>query len=85
MPSAKAIKARNTKYYKRNAESIRSQSRDNYKKKLNKKAASRDYSKARYSADPQKVRAAAREKYNINPEPKMEACHGQYSSLSWAI
>ena len=49
------------------------------KKKLNKKAASRDYSKACYSADPQKVRAAAHEKYNINPEPKMEASHGQYS------
>ena len=32
MPSAKAIKARNIKYYKRNAESITSQSRDNYKK-----------------------------------------------------
>ena len=77
MPSAKAIKARNRKYYKRNAESIRSQSRDNYKKNpLNKKAASCDYSKARYSADPQKVRAAPREKYNINPEPKMEASHG---------
>ena len=68
MPSAKAIKARNRKYYKRNAESIRSQSRDNYKKHpLNKKAASCDYSKARYSADPQKVREAACEKYNINP------------------
>ena len=79
MPSAKAIKARNRKYYKRNAESIRSQSRDNYmykKNPLNKKAASRDYSKAHYSADPQKVRAAAGEKYNINPEPKMEASYG---------
>ena len=85
MPSAKAIKARNRKYYKRNAESIRSQSRDNYKKKRKKKAASRDYSKARYSADPQKVRAAAREKYNINPEPKMEASHGQYSTHSEMI
>ena len=86
MPSAKAIKARNIKYYKRNAESVRSQSRDNYnKKKLNKKAASRDYSKVRYSADPQKVRAAACEKYNINPEPKMEASHGQYSTHSEMI
>ena len=55
------------------------------KKNLNKKAASRDYSKVRYSADPQKVRAAAREKYNINPEPKMEASHGQYSTHSEMI
>ena len=86
MPSAKAIKARNRKYYKRNAESIRSQSRDNYKKNpLNKKAASCDYSKAHYSADPQKVRAAPSEKYNINPEPKMEASHGQYSTHSETI
>ena len=30
MPSAKAIKARNRKYYKRNAESITSQSREKY-------------------------------------------------------
>ena len=65
MPSAKAIKARNRKYYK--------------------KAASRDYSKARYSTDPQKVGAAAREKYNINPEPKMEASYGQYSTHSETI
>ena len=86
MPSAKAIKARNRKYYERNAESVRSQSRDNYnKKKLNKKAASRDYSKVRYSADPQKVRGAACEKDNINPEPKMEASHGQYSTHSEMI
>ena len=55
------------------------------KKNLNKKAASRDYSKARYSADPQKVRAAAHEKYNINPDPKMEASHGQYSTHSEMI
>ena len=51
----------NRKYYKSNAESIRSQSRDNYQNNpQNKKAASRDYSKARYSADPDKARAAAR-------------------------
>ena len=55
------------------------------KKNLNKKAASLDYSKARYSADPQKVRAAACEKYNIHPEPKMEASHGQYSTHSEMI
>ena len=55
------------------------------KRNLNKKAASRDYSKACYSADPQKVRAAACEKYNINPEPKMEASHGQYSTHSEMI
>ena len=70
MPSAKAIKARNIKYYKRNAESIRSQSRDNYKKKLNKKAASRDYSKACYSADPQKVRAAPLRNIILIQSPK---------------
>ena len=34
MPSAKAIKARNRKYYKRNAESIRSQSRKQSKSKV---------------------------------------------------
>ena len=55
------------------------------KNSLNKKAASRDYSKAHYSADPQKVRAAAGEKYNINSEPKMEASHGQYSTHSETI
>ena len=55
------------------------------KNPLNKEAASRDYSQARYSADPQKVRAAAREKYNIYPEPKMEASHGQYSTHSETI
>ena len=48
-------------------------------------AASCDYSKGRFSADPQKVRAAACEKYNINPEPKMEASRGQYSTHSETI
>ena len=67
MPSARAIKARNRKYYKNNAESITSHSRDNYKTNpQNKMAASRDFSKARYSADLQKARAAARELYSTN-------------------
>ena len=56
MPSARATKARNRKYYKSNAESIRSQNRENYQNNpQNKKAASRDYFKARYSADPEKA------------------------------
>ena len=41
MPSARTIKARNKKYYKRNSESIRSRKRDNYQNNLqNKKDAS---------------------------------------------
>ena len=48
---------------------------------LSKKVASRDYSKVRYSADPEKARAAAREQYSANPETKMAAAQEQYSTI----
>ena len=63
MSSARTIKARNGKYYKSNAESIRSRKRDNYQNNPQNK---KDASCASYKADINKAKATARKQYNKN-------------------
>ena len=82
MPSAKAIKARNRKYYKRNAESITSQSREKYSTNPEPK---KESAREKYRTNPEPKKESAREKYSTNPEPKMEASHEQYSTHSEMI
>ena len=62
MPWARAIKVRNGKYYKSNAENIRSRKRDNYQ---NNPQNRKDASRASYMADPNKTKQTARKQYRI--------------------
>ena len=76
MPSAKAIKARNRKYYKRNAESITSQSREKYSTNPEPK---KESAREKYRTNPEPKKESAREKYTINPEPKKESAREKYT------
>ena len=87
MPSARTIKARNEKYYKSNAESIRSR---NITIKIIPKTASKQYNN---NPEPQKaashdlyrthsetIKEDARKQYKTNQGPKRRAARKQYSA-----
>ena len=77
MPSARTIKTRNGKYYKSNAESIRSSGslvsnilKTNPERK-------RRAARKQYKTSPERKRRTARKQFRINPEPKRRTAHKQ--------
>ena len=62
----------------KNAENIRSQSRDKYQNNPQIKRMPRE--RVIYNADPNKAKEAACKQYSTNPEPKKKAARKQYSA-----
>ena len=80
MPSAEAIKVRNRKYYKGNAENIRSPSRDNYQNNPQIKSIPRERATT-MTLTINKAKEADRKQYSTNPEPKKRTARKQYSVI----
>ena len=95
MPSARTIEARNGKYYKSNAESIRSSeplvsnivliqspktaARKQYKTNPERKSRT---ARKQYRINPERKRRTACKQYRINPESKRRTTRKQYSTNS---
>ena len=75
MPSARTIKARNGKYYKCNAESIRSSDPLVSNIVLIQSPKSELLVSNNYKTNPERKRRTARQQYRINPEPKRRTAH----------